>query len=365
LERRIQERVQDVDEANRKLAQARDLFYALFDTNPIPTVLIRQEDEVFLHANLEFLNYFELESDQVIGHDAGEFSLDLGLKVSEQEELRAQLQHEGKVRNIEFEIKHTSGEIRTILASIQYLNLEETDTLITTFIDITERVRAERQIRELASELTATEQAERHRLAQVLHDDLQQRLFAVQMQLSFLRDAYEKNDLQAYDVDFPQLEEWLAEAIQVTRKLSVDLSPPILHGEGLVEAVIWLASQMDDQYALKVKIESDGTPAELDEKIRVLVFNAIRELLFNIVKHAGTLSAAVRFEHGDSRLLVIVSDQGAGFDSTTILNNPKLAHGLLIIRHRLNLLGCSIQVNSQPGDGTEVIIEVPYEQTDT
>jgi two-component system, chemotaxis family, CheB/CheR fusion protein len=362
LEQRVLERVQELGEAHRKIAQARDLFYALFDTNPIPTALIRQEDEVFLHANTEFLTYFQLQGSDVIGHNASEFSLDLGMNSSAQDELRTQLQKAGKVRNIEFEINHPSGEARTILASIQHLTLDETDTLITTFIDITERVRAEEKIRSLAAELTGTEQAQRHTLSQILHDDLQQRLFAVQMQLSFLRDAYEKNDLKAFGADFPQLEEWLVEAIKVTRHLSVDLSPPILHGEGLLEAVIWLAAQMNEQYGLKVDIKSDSTSANVDEKVRVLVFYAVRELLFNIVKHAGTLEAAVRLEHYDSHLLVIVKDHGVGFDSIQIMSDPQLAHGLLVISDRLNLLGCKLAVTSQPGKGTEVIIEVPYEK---
>ena len=98
--------------------------------------------------------------------------------------------------------------------------------------------------------------------------------------------------------------------------------------------------------------------------MRVLVFYDLRELLFNIVKHSGTLEAAIRFEHYDSRLLVIVRDQGAGFASAEVIDDPNVAHGLLIIRHRLNLLGCSIDVNSQPGNGTEAIIEVPYEKMD-
>jgi len=180
------------------------------------------------------------------------------------------------------------------------------------------------------------------------------------MQLSFLRDAYERNDLTAFQADFPQVEEWLAEAIKVTRQLSVDLSPPILHGEGLVEAVIWLCAQMNEQYGLKVDIKANGTTAELDEKVRVLTFYAIRELLFNIVKHAETLEAALRFEHQDSHLLVIVRDHGTGFDSANVMSNPHVAHGLLVIRDRLNLLGCTMEINSQPGIGTEAIIEVPY-----
>jgi PAS domain S-box-containing protein len=369
LEERVQDRTRELDDANQRISLVRDLFLTLFNSNPIPTSLTRLEDDVLIDVNLEFLNYFNFERDKIIGRSLQELGLGLGLGLGQErksrEELIAYIKEAGRVTNYDLEIQRPSGETRNVLASVQYINLESTEALITTFIDITDRVRAEQQIRALASELTATEQAERHRLSQILHDDLQQRIFAVQMQLSFLRDAYEKNDLQAFAVDFPQLEEWLAEAIQVTRKLSVDLSPPILHGEGLVEAVSWLAAQMEEQYGLMVNIKSNGKPAELDEKVRVLVFYALRELLFNVVKHSGTLEAAIRFEHYDSRLVVIVRDQGVGFASAEVMDNPNIAHGLLIIRHRLNLLGCGIEINSQPGNGTEVIIEVPYENMDT
>jgi two-component system NarL family sensor kinase len=62
---------------------------------------------------------------------------------------------------------------------------------------------------------------------------------------------------------------------------------------------------------------------------------------------------------------VIVKDHGTGFDTDKVMNDPNIAHGLLIIRHRLNLLGCNMEVSSQPGNGTEVIIEVPSEKMDT
>jgi len=360
LEQRVEERTRELDEANQKIVQARDLFYALFHANPIPTALTRLEDNVFLNVNVEFLTYFNFQREDVIGQSAEEFNLGLGLGAQAHEDLVAHIKNEGRIRNYEREIRHPSGATRNILASIQYINLDNSDALITTFIDITDRVHAEQQIRALAAELTATEQAERHRLAQILHDDLQQRIFAIQMQLSFLKDAYEKNDLKAFAIDFPQIEEWLAESIKVTRQLSVDLSPPILHGEGLFEAVVWLASQMDEQYGLKVHIRSNDRLPQLEEKMRVLVFYAIRELLFNVVKHAGVLEAAVGFEQNDGHLNVTVSDVGRGFESQETLNDPKLAHGLLNLRHRLNLLGCNMEINSQPGSGATVIIEVPY-----
>lgn len=359
LEERVLKRTEELDEANRELGRARDLFYALFNANPIPAALRRLDDGVFINVNDEFVHYFGIGRDKIIGHSGEE--LGLRLEAQPRAEFDALIKRKHQIGTYETIIQKPSGEVRNILASVQFLKIDHTEALITAFIDITDRVRAEQQIRDLASQLTVTEQAERHRLSQILHDDLQQRIFAIQMQLSFLKDAYEKNDLQAFAIDFPQLEQWLAEAIKVTRQLSVDLSPPILHGEGLREAMVWLASQMDEQYGLQLDIKSNGTPRPLEEKVRVLVFYAIRELLFNVVKHAETLEAAIRFEYYDSHLLVIVRDQGAGFNSEQVMNNPHISHGLLMMRQRLYLLGCEMEVKSYPGNGTEVIMEVPYE----
>ncbi len=366
LEERVQERTSELDEANQRIRETRDLFYGLFNANPIPTALTRVEDDLCLNVNTEFLNYFNLQHDEIIGHSIQELGLGLGQgqEMRSREELIGYVKKEGRIGSYETEIKRPSGETRSVLASVQYIYIDNADALITAFIDITDRVRAEQQIRALASELTSTEQVERHRLAQILHDDLQQRIFAIQMQLSFLKDAYEKNDLQAFKIDFPQLEEWLAESIKVTRQLSVDLSPPILHGEGLVEATIWLASQMQEQYSLKVNINSNGQHPELGENLRVLLFYAVRELLFNVVKHSETKEANVTIKNHENNLTVIVSDGGKGFNSQETMQNPRAAHGLLSLRHRLNLLGCVMEVKSKPGNGTQVIIEVPQEQPD-
>lgn len=343
-----------------KQNQARNMFDALVHVNPIPTALNRLEDRATLDVNDAFLAYFGLQREEVIGQNLEK--LGIGLEAQEHTGLLARVRNEGTIRNYEVEALHTSGERRNIIMSLQYVNIDNTDAIISTFIDITDRIRAEAQIRALASELTVTEQAERHRIAQILHDDLQQRIFAVQMQLSFLQDAYEKNDLKAFEVDFPQLETWLAEAISVTRQLSVDLSPPVLHGEGLLEAILWLAAQMEEQYGLKVHIKSNGKLVQLDEKMRIMVFYTTRELLFNVVKHAGILEAFIDFEHSDHHLRVVVSDKGKGFNSAEVMNNPKVAHGLLRLRYRLRLLGCSMEVKSEPGNGTKVTVGVPYEQ---
>jgi signal transduction histidine kinase len=93
--------------------------------------------------------------------------------------------------------------------------------------------------------------------------------------------------------------------------------------------------------------------------MRVLIFQAVRELLFNIVKHAGISQAEVTLEQVDGRGRITISDSGRGFDVAAIMNNSKTAHGLLMLQDRLGLMGGSMEVISKLGEGTRVVIEAP------
>ena len=226
--------------------------------------------------------------------------------------------------------------------------------------DISERIQAEAKIRSLASKLTLVEQEERHRISQVLHDDLQQRLFAIKAQLSFLNDVPGKDQLSAgVFLELDQIQESLSETIAITRNLSIDLNPVVLHGEGLAEAMSWLAFRMKEQYGLHIDLEAKESFNQLDHHMRMLLFQSIRELLFNVVKHAGVLEAKVILEQRDGRGCITISDEGKGFDAEAVMKDVKTAHGLLIVQDRLSLLGCDIQVLSKPGEGTRIVIGLP------
>jgi PAS domain S-box-containing protein len=225
------------------------------------------------------------------------------------------------------------------------------------------------EIRKLASELTKAEQRERNRVARILHDDLQQRLYAIQIQVTSLSERYVTGSEKGQK-DFDRIHGQLQEAVLLTRHLSIDLSPPILHDEGLTQAVEWLASQMKKQYGLQVELKADESYANPDEDLRVLVFNCIRELLFNIVKHAGGGKARVVLQRANSNLRVEVRDEGKGFDAAEIswqtLNVPEKdgphsqSFGLSTIYHQLNLFGGQMEIQSEPGKGTLVTITIPY-----
>jgi signal transduction histidine kinase len=215
------------------------------------------------------------------------------------------------------------------------------------------------QLQALAAELTRAEQRERRRLAQLLHDHLQQLLVAARHRLRILQGNSQDIAVAgaAKEVD-AILEQCLCES----RLLTIELSPPVLYLAGLSAALVWLGDQMCERHGLAVTVQSDREAEPVDESIRLLLFQAVRELLFNVVKHARVDRARVTMTRTPSRETRIeVFDAGAGFDPSHVEASagPDGGFGLFSIRERLGLLGGQIEIRSAPGKGTRAVIRVP------
>lgn len=226
-----------------------------------------------------------------------------------------------------------------------------------------ERVeRRTRQVRKLASTLTMAEQQERSRISRILHTDLQQILYSIQMKLAMLRDGPGLDAAGAADA-LEEIERWVESALVTTRRLTVDLSPPVLEEEGLADALAWLRSLMHDLYGFEVRIDANDRFFIDDESWRVLLFQVVRELLFNVVKHAGTDHALVQLEAIDGELLIRVSDEGSGFDleEATARRSGQAGIGLFSVRERLELFGGRLDIDSAPGQGSRITLYAPLE----
>ena len=164
-----------------------------------------------------------------------------------------------------------------------------------------------------------------------------------------------------------QIDGLLDDSIQASRSLTVELSPPVLYDAGLEAGLEWLARHMRDKHSLFVEVEADAQLGPVAEDTRVLLFNAVRELLFNVVKHAGVLRACVQLDScGEDHVRIVVSDTGTGFDPAKVhadAADPG-GFGLFSIRERLDLLGGQFSVESSPGAGTRVEIRVPRQAQD-
>lgn len=218
-----------------------------------------------------------------------------------------------------------------------------------------------RQIEALAAALTLTEQRERHHVAQILHDHLQQVLYALKFRMSGVKSASSNPNSQTFE-DFNRL---IEDAIHTTRTLTIDLSPPILKGEGLKDALIWLNHQMSDNHDLEVDLQLKSELPVLSQEMRVMIFRLVRELLFNIVKHAGVNRAVVCIDEADANLIVEVQDLGVGFDGEAALglnSSDESGLGLYSIQRRVQLFGGTVRVYSEPDSGSRIVLELPLER---
>ncbi|WP_412062534.1 sensor histidine kinase [Rubrivirga sp. IMCC45206] len=203
------------------------------------------------------------------------------------------------------------------------------------------------EARALARALSRAEDRERERVAQLLHDDLQQVLVGLKMHVSLLGTPGATADLPQRIAGFAD------EAITQTRNLSADLGPPSLDAEGLGGALRWVADDAEHRYGLVVHLDVVDDPAP-PAAARAMLTRAARELLLNVVKHADSGEAWVRTWCEDDECRLEVRDRGAGAPDT-----ERTGRGLGDLRRRATLLGGEVEVRSERGVGTAVRISVP------
>lgn len=228
-----------------------------------------------------------------------------------------------------------------------------------------ELVQSQERLRALASELSLAEQRERKRLAAELHDHLQQMLVCGKMTIG------EVQRIAGGDPDcgclLERVDDMLSEALTYSRTLVAELSPPVLHDDGLGAGLTWLGQYMKRHGQTVTVLVPENHEFKLPEAHRILVFQSVRELLINASKHAGTGKASVRLERRDENLHVTVSDEGKGFDLTvgTLATagipsgGISSKFGLFSIQERMRALGGSFVIQSAPGLGTTATLILP------
>ncbi len=226
--------------------------------------------------------------------------------------------------------------------------------------ELEERVRHRTAtIRKLAAELTLTEQRERLRLSHILHEDLQQLVIGAMFLLQSVRGEMTVKDRR----QLKKVDKILTQTVEVARTLAVELSPPMLREDGLGAVLRWLGQWMRDNHGLTVTVKVPRKERPLSEALAVILYQTVRELLFNVVKHAKVTAATITLEYLDEQACIVVSDQGVGFDATQ--QKPFVASpnkfGLFAVCERLALLDGQVNIESTPGQGSRVTLRVPLQ----
>lgn len=215
------------------------------------------------------------------------------------------------------------------------------------------------EVRRLAADLTLAEHAERRRIAHLLHDDLQQRLHGLAVTLALLGRAVDSADEVRTQSLIGQSQRTLGGATDLTRSLSHELAPPILNGERITDLIDWATAHARDRYGLTLHATVDESLSVKQDDIRVLMWQVLSELLFNVSKHAGSAEAWVTVQAAPrpGHVRLAVEDHGHGFDPCG-LQGPR-GLGLASVRERIELVGGDLSIQSAPGAGTRVTVDVP------
>jgi PAS domain S-box-containing protein len=236
--------------------------------------------------------------------------------------------------------------------------------MVANVVDITERksfeetLRSHREaLRNLAAEVSLTQEKERRQIADELHDDVGQNLMLAKMKLGELNTVLPV----PYSASIEQVRTLLDQSIKDMRSLIRDLCPQVLYELGLEAAIDWLAEQSQAKYGLRCAAEITPLRRAIREDRRVILFQAARELLVNVAKHARAKQATVILKGSEAAVTIQVVDDGCGFDSSfvTLANSTTRGFGLFSIRERLALLGGELQIHSAPGKGTRATVTVP------
>jgi len=214
------------------------------------------------------------------------------------------------------------------------------------------------RLKNLGSALTYTEQRERQRLALELHDYLAQLLIVSRLKLGEARPFAQNSPLEKI---LHNMDSVLQAAITYTRSLTAELNPTVLMHAGLIAALHWLREHMSHN-GLQVEIQTDAQDYDLAKTQETLIYQTIRDLLFNVLKHAEVKHATVRLKkEEDDQLRVTVSDAGRGFDPTRFLleESTPTKLGLTSIRERLQTVQASMDIESAPEHGTTITLLIP------
>ena len=214
------------------------------------------------------------------------------------------------------------------------------------------------KLRSLARELTLAEERERRRIAGLVHDNLQQLLVAVLLNIGATKA---KNYNRGILEELESIERMTKECVGITRTLAAELSPSVLHQCGLAAGFAWLREWFREKYDFDLEVWADEALIP-DEDISITLFQCVREIVFNAVKHSGVKSARLMmFCDNEAFVNISIKDEGKGFDATALCVQDvwKDGFGLFSVRERVELLGGVMLIESAPGQGACFTLRFP------
>jgi signal transduction histidine kinase len=231
---------------------------------------------------------------------------------------------------------------------------------------VTERVRADEalrrsqtDLRELASGMDSVREQEKSRIAREIHDELGQALTALKLDVAWLAERLPAGQTAAAG-KLNAMDAMIDATVAATRRISADLRPLVLDDLGLVSAAEWLVQEFTQRTGIPCELAVRSPDLELKDPQATAIFRILQESLTNVARHAQARRVEVDLARANGAVTLSVRDNGRGFN----LGDPRRpsSFGLMGLRERVSLLGGEVRIESQPGRGTVLHVQIPLEE---
>ncbi|MBH8557884.1 sensor histidine kinase [Hymenobacter negativus] len=339
-------------QARQELQQGKEFIESLLE-NTVDSIVAVDRDQRITAWNAQAAAYFRQSAAQVLGRPL--FEVLPHLNDEGRELVRRALAGE-RINLFSREFQLGPGRYDAHIVPLYHSGESQPSGMLTVVRDVTERESlAEeatqlrlRQQQEVLAAILATQETERKRIAEALHNGLGQLLYAAKLSLAGRAGVAGAPD-GALNL--------LQEAIRATRTISFELTPGVLEDFGLQTALQELVKRIAPA-GLPIRLHLSGLTQRLSPPVEIGVYRTVQELLNNVMKHAHATEAVVHVAHENGRLEVSVEDNGCGFEPAVLVGQPLAGIGLAGVRNRVALLGGRLAIHSRLGRGTIVSFEL-------
>jgi PAS domain S-box-containing protein len=262
------------------------------------------------------------------------------------------------IDNAEAELLTKDGQKIPYYFTGIYVRYNNEDCLIGVGVDISEKIKTQTELRELAKHLQHIREEERTRIAREIHDELGQQLTGLKMDLSWLQKR--SNHLNTeFDEKLMSSLALVDETVKTVRRISSQLRPSILDDLGLISALEWQSDEMQKRYHIHSLFFSNVSSINLKSEIATAIFRIYQESLTNVLRHAQATEVNTTIELNRNHLILVIADNGIGFDEKFIKDKKTL--GLLGMKERTLMLGGTFKIESKEKEGTTLIVNIPFD----
>jgi len=238
---------------------------------------------------------------------------------------------------------------------------KQTAALQVIALDVTEERRLRKNMEYYITQITRAQEDERLRMSRELHDDTAQVLASLSRDIASLATAHEGGLPPSVAESLKKMRDTADSVLEGVRRYSQDLRPSILDDLGLIPALEWLAANLEKQHRIKTSVSVTGKARRLPPEKELIVFRIAQEALSNVRRHSRATKVDASVDIGDEALTLIISDNGQGFRmpqrASDLVRSGKL--GVVGMRERARLMGATLIVQSDVGEGTTVTLRVP------